>query len=327
MNRRTFLAGTGAMLLATPLAAEGQQAGKVYRVGVLVQGDAATPEMRSQSAFVTTLKELGWIEGRNVAFEDRRAIAVEQLDAFAAEMVRLKVDVIFASGTPATRAAKQATRSIPIVMLVGVDPVLDGLVASLPRPGGNVTGLTALSSELIAKRLSLIKEVVPRISRVAYMWNPTNPGNVSASQEFTKVAATLHLKAQLLPVKGADEFDTAFASMMKENADGLLVGADGMLVAHRAQLAELAVRHRIPAMYSYRVHAEAGGLMVYSADWVALNRSVAAYVDKILRGTKPADLPVEQPTKFEFVINLKTAKALGLTIPPSLLARADEVIQ
>jgi putative ABC transport system substrate-binding protein len=327
MDRRTFLAGTGAVLLAAPLAATGQQAGRVYRIGVLVQGGPTTTAMRTQSDFVTRLRELGWVEGRNVAFEDRRAIALGQLSSFAAELVRLKVDVIFASGTLATRAAKQATPSIPIVMLVGVDPVSDNLIASLPRPGGNITGLTGLSTELIAKRLGLIKEVIPRISRVAYMWNPTNPGNVSASKEFTRVAATLGLKGQLLPVRGADEFDSAFASMMKKSAGALVVGADGMLVAHRAQLAELAARHRIPAMYSFRAHAEAGGLMVYSADWAALNRGAAVYVDKILKGAKPADLPVEQPSKFELVINLKAAKALGLSIPQSVLLRADEVIQ
>jgi putative ABC transport system substrate-binding protein len=222
MNRRTFLAGTGAVLLAAPRAADGQKPGRVYRIGVLVQGSSATPETRNQSGFVTALKELGWIEGRNVAFEDRRATAVEQLDSFAAELVRLKADVIFASGTVATRSAKQATRTIPIVMLVGVDPVSDDLVASLPRPGGNVTGLTALSSELIAKRLGLIKEVIPRISRVAYMWNSTNPGNVSASKEFAKAAATLGLRVQHLPVSGPDELDNAFVSSWRRDPRGVV---------------------------------------------------------------------------------------------------------
>jgi putative ABC transport system substrate-binding protein len=326
VDRRRFLLTSLAGVLAAPLAG-GAQAGKVYRIGMLAAEPSQTQEQLAQSAFVRTLRDLGWVEGRNLAFEDRRSTTVEQLDSLAAELVTLKVDVIYTGGTPAIRAAKRATTSIPIVMLVGVDPVLDGLVASLPRPGGNITGITALSSELVEKRLGLITEVIPRGSRVAYMWNPANPGNVSAWEQTKKVALAMGVIVQPAPVPGPDELDGVFARMAKERIGGLLVGADGMLAAQRTRLAELALKHRIPAMYSFREHAEAGGLMVYSADWDALRRRAAVLVDKIFKGAKPADLPIEQPTKFEFVVNLKTAKALGLTIPPSLLARADQVIE
>ena len=284
MDRRAFL-GTLA-LLAAPRAAEAQQAGRVYRIGMLSDGPPQTQEQRAQSPFVKELKALGWVEGGNVTFEDRRSTSVEQLDSLATDLVTLKVDVIYTGGTPAIRAAKRATRSIPIpiVMLVGVDPVSDGLVTSLPRPGGNITGITAFSSQLIEKRLGLIKQVVRRDSRIAYMWNPSNPGNVSAWEETKKVARTIGVTVQPVPVRDADELDGAFARMRKERVGGLLVGADGMLVAHRTRLADLALKYHLPTMYSFREHAEAGGLMVYSADWDALRRRAAAYVDKILRG-------------------------------------------
>jgi putative ABC transport system substrate-binding protein len=327
VDRRRFLLTSLAGALGAPLAAGAQQVGKVYRIGMLAAESAQTQEQFAQSAFVRTLRELGWVEGRNLAFEDRRSTTVEQLDSLAAELVTLKVDVIYTGGTPAIRAAKRATSSIPIVMLVGVDPVSDGLVASLPRPGGNITGITALSSELIEKRLGLITEVIPRGSRVAYMWNPANPGNVSAWEQTKKAALVMGVIVQPAPVPGADQLDGIFARLARERIGGLLVGADGMLVAQRTRLAELALKHRIPAMYSFREHAEAGGLMVYSADWDALRRRAAVLVNKILKGAKPGDLPIEQPTKLELVINLKTAKALGLTIPPSLLLRADQVIE
>jgi putative ABC transport system substrate-binding protein len=275
----------------------------------------------------SALRELGWVEGRNLVIEDRRSMNVEQLHSLATELVHLKVDLIYASGTPATRAARQATSSIPIVMIVGVDPVSDGLVASLPRPGGNVTGITTIGAELIGKRLGLLREVIPGISRIAFMWNPANPGNVSASEEIARVAPTMGVKIQSVPVRDPNEFDSAFARIRNGRADALYIGADGMLVAHAARLAELAVKHHVPTMHAFRAHAAAGGLLVYAADLTALYRRAATYVDKILKGEKPGDLPVEQPTKFELIINLKTAKALGLTIPPSLLARADQVIE
>ena len=211
-------------------------------------------------------------------------------------------------------------------MIVGVDPVADGLVASLPRPGGNITGVTAISSDLIEKRLGLLSEVITRGSPIAYMWNPSNPGNVSAWEQTKKVAPMMKLAVQPAPLSAAAELDGAFVRMAKQRIGGLLVGADGLLLAQRARLAELALKHRLPAMYSFREHAEAGGLMAYSADWDALRRRAAVFVDKTLKGARPAELPIEQPNKFEFVINRKTAHALGLIIPPSLLARADEVI-
>jgi putative tryptophan/tyrosine transport system substrate-binding protein len=245
MDRRRFLLTSLAGALAAPLGAGAQQAGKVYRIGQLTftAEPSRSQEERAQLPFVRALGELGWVEGQNLAFEDRRSPTVAQLDSLAAELVNLKVDVIYTGGTPAIRAAKRATSSIPIVMIVGVDPVPDGLVASLPRPGGNITGITALSSELIEKRLGLISEVIPRGSRVAYMWNPTNPGNVSAWEQTKKVAPMIGVNVLPVPVSGADELDGAFARMAKERIGGFLVGADGMLVAHRTRLAELALKH------------------------------------------------------------------------------------
>lgn len=234
--------------------------------------------------------------------------------------------MIYTGGTPAIRAAKRATSSIPIVMIVGVDPVADGLVASLPCPGGNITGDTALSSDLIEKRLGLLTEVIPRGSSIAYMWNPSNPGNVSAWEQTRKVA---HDEADR--AAGADVrcrgTGRRVRPLAKQRIGGLLVGADGLLLSQRARLAELALKHRLPAMYSFREHAEAGGLMAYSADWDALRRRAAVFVDKILKGARPAELPIAQPNTFEFVINRTAAQALGLTIPRSLLARADQVIE
>ena len=262
-----------------------------------------------------------------MTFENRFWGDVESLDHVAAELASLKVDVIFAEGTPATRAAKRATSSIPIVMVVGVDPVAEGFVADLSRPTSNITGVTMVHTELSGKRVSLMKELIPRLSRLARLWNPDNPGNVAGTRGMTDLAATMGLRLQSLPVRGPDDFDRAFRAMTAGRADALIISADGMLTLHRSLLIELAARHRIPAMHSFRWEVEAGGLMVYAADYPALQRRAANLVDKVLRGAKPSELPVEQPTKFEFVINLKTAKALGLTIPPSLLQRADQVIE
>jgi putative tryptophan/tyrosine transport system substrate-binding protein len=326
VHRRRFLLTSLAAAVAPTSAIDAQPAEKVYRVGLL-SADAPRTQDLAQSAFVKTLRELGWVEGRNLLLEERLATTTEHLDALAAELVRLKVDVIYTGGTPAIRAAKRATSSIPLVMIVGVDPVADGLVASLPRPGGNITGVTALSSDLIEKRLGLLSEVIPRGSPIAYMWNPGNPGNVSAWEQTRKVAPTMRLTVQPAPMSAATELDGAFTRMATQRIGGLLVGADGLLLAQRARLAELALKHRIPAMYSFREHAEAGGLMAYSADWDALRRRAAVFVDKILKGAKPGELPIEQPNTFEFVINRTAARALGLTITPSLLARADQVIE
>ena len=330
IGRRTFLAGTGAVLLASPIAAEAQQTGKVYRVGMLLQRTPMTAEERAASTFRNTLRELGWFEGQNIAFVERTSVTVEPLDRLAAELVHLKVDVIFASGTPATLAARQATSTIPIVMQVGVDPVAQGLVASLQRPGGNITGVTQMYSEIHEKRLELMKQVIPGVRRVAYLWNRTNPGNASSVpsvEQNRKFEQTMGLTLQSHPVQAPEEFDSAFEKMKKERTDVVEVFSDPMLISYRRRLAELAMKHRLPSLFASRDHAEAGGLMAYSSLQSDLWRRVAFLVNKILKGAKPADIPVEQPTKFELVINLKTAKALGLTIPPSLLGRADEVIQ
>ena len=313
-------------LTFAPHAGEAQQADKVQRIGLLGIGQPGSAGAWP-AALLDGLRDLGWIEGKNLILEDRRAPTTRELESRAAELAQLKVDVIFARGTPATRAAKQTTTSIPVVMVVGVDPVADGLVASLPRPGANVTGVTGLSTEVIGKRLSLVRELVPRANRIAYMWNSTNPGNVSASKETLGIAEAMGLTVQSVPVRGPEEFNAVFASMAKDRIPALVVGADDMLLLHRVRLAALAATHHIPAMYSFRSHAEAGDLMVYGADWNALYRRVAVLVDKILKGAKPGELPLQSAEKFELAVNLKTAKALNLTISEAFLLRADELIE
>jgi putative ABC transport system substrate-binding protein len=327
MDRRTFLGVAPLVVLlgARPLGA--QPAGKVWRIGVLVHGESLTPEQMERSPFRTTLRELGWIEGQNIAFEDRRSTQVPPLDALAAELVASNVDVIVTTGTPAARAAKRATSQIPVVVIIGGDPVASGLVASLARPGGNITGLTALSEELLGKRLEVMKELLPKLSRVAYMWNPANPGNVDAANSFKTVAVRMNVRAHSVQVRGPDELDGAFGSMVSQRVGALLVAADGMLLLHRTRIAELAAKHRVPTMYSTRAHVEAGGLILYSVDWNDLHRHAGLYVDKILKGAAPADLPMAQPTKYELLVNAKAAKALGLTIPPSIMMRVDRVVE
>ena len=261
--------------------------------------------------------EYRWAEGR-----------FDRLPDLAAELVRLKVDIIVALATPAAAAAKNATETIPIVMIGVGDPAGIGLIASLARPGGNVTGLSfSVGPEIIGKGLELLKETVPKVRRVAILSNPANPAQPLAMREVNVAARSLGVQLQLLEARGPNEFDGAFAAMAKERVGALLVVADGLFILHRTRLADLAARSRLPAIYGYREHVEAGGLMSYGSSLRDLWRRAATYVDKILKGAKPADLPVEQPTKFELVVNLKTAKALGLTIPQSVLVRADEVIQ
>jgi len=320
VNRRRFVGTLAGGLLATPLAAEGQQAGKMFRIGVLGVG---SPELLRQS-----LRELGYVEGLNLAIEWRDAEGkTERFGALAAELVRLKVDVIVAANPAATFAAKRSTASISIVMVNTPDPVQLGLVVSLGRPGGNVTGTTTLSAELSVKQLELLKEAVPRAVRIAVLWNPSNPWHSLALKSVDAAARSLAVQLQILEVRGPEGLDNAFAAMTRERAGAVLVLADPMTFFHRTRLADLAAKRRLPAMYGVRGHIDAGGLMSYWAHQGDLYRRVASYVDRILKGAKPADLPVEQPTRFELVINLKAAKALGLTIPPSLLGRADEVIQ
>jgi putative ABC transport system substrate-binding protein len=312
-------------LLAATLAAEAQPAGKTYRIGYL--SIASGPSSRTE-ALRQGLRELGYIEGKNITIEYRFAHEkADRLRDLATELVNLKVDLIVTGGPTATRAAQQATRTFPVVMAWGGDPIAAKFVASLARPGGNITGLTSMATELGSKRLGLLKEAVPHMSRVAVLWNP-NHSEASASFRETEVATrALGLSLESIEVRRAADLEGAFRRAVTRHADALTVLLDPVTLLHETQVVELAARNRIPAIFYERRFATAGGLMVYGPQDDDLHRRAATYVDKILKGAKPADLPVEQPTKFELVINLKAAKALGLTIPPSLLARADQVIE
>jgi putative tryptophan/tyrosine transport system substrate-binding protein len=279
-------------------------------------------------AFRQGLRELGYLEGKDIVFESRFGEGKpDQIQRFAAELVGLKVDILVTSGTPASQAAKQATRATPIVMTQLADPVGSGLVASLGHPGGNVTGLTTQDADLGGKRLELLLQVVPRISRLAQLVDETSPGTVLIGKGTKAAAASVGVQLQSLGVRDMGELDRAFAAMKKARAGALIVESSSMLFAWRERLAELALKNRLPTMFAQREYAAAGGLMAYSADFSDLYRRAATFVDKILKGAKPADLPIEQPTKWVFVVNLKTAKALGLTIPQSLLVRADQIIE
>jgi putative ABC transport system substrate-binding protein len=313
-------------LLVAPLAAEAQAPAKVPRIGFL-STTSRTEDPRFE-AFLQGLRELGYVDGQNIAIEFRFVEGrPERLPALAAELVRLKVEVIVAAGPAATEAAKQATSTIPIVFAVSGDPVAVGLVASLARPGGNITGLASIAPEVVGKQLELLKEVAPKISRMAILQNPSNPGHPVVVRQAEGAARVLGLQLHIVQARTPSELEAAFATMRSQRVGGVLVVRDAMVFAQRRQIAALAAKSRLPAVYGFRENAEAGGLMAYGASIPLMYRRAATYVDKILKGAKPADLPVEQPTKFELVINLKTAKALGLTIPPSLLGRADEVIQ
>jgi putative ABC transport system substrate-binding protein len=328
MNRRTFLYGFTLGTLAAPLAAEAQTAGKMYRMGYI---QTATPDEQAPltKALDEGLRELGYVEGRNIVFERRFAWGKqERLPALAAELVRLNVDVIVTGGNPVIAAVKQATSTIPVVMAASRDPVGTGFIASLARPGGNITGLTSdAGPEILGKRLELLKEAVPRASRVALLWNPLPPGAETFRKAVEGAARKLGVSLQAVEVRGRDEFEGAFAAMARERADAVVVQPDPVFFTARAQVVLLATKHRLPAVFHAREFVEIGGLMSYGSSLAYQFRRAAVYVDKILKGAKPGDLPVEQPTKFELVINFKTAKALGLTIPQSILARADEVIQ
>jgi putative ABC transport system substrate-binding protein len=317
-----------AAVVGAALAAHAQPAGKVHRIGYLTAGNPAS-NPTFLAAFRQGLAELGWVEGRNLAVELRFAEGrYDRLPELAAELVRLKVDVIVAGPTPPVLAAKNATRTIPIVMTPIGDPVRLGIVASLARPGGNVTGVTFdVGLEVFAKGLELLKEALPDLRRVAILSNPANPGQAVVVGHVTAAARSLGLEPQVLEARGPDAFDGAFAAMANARAQALFVLTEPVFIVHRARLAELATRHRLPSMYSVRENVEAGGLMSYGPSIVAGFRRAAVFVDKILKGARPADLPVEQPTTFELVINAKTAKALGVRLPPSLLVRADQVIE
>jgi putative ABC transport system substrate-binding protein len=317
VNRRAFIATATAILVA-PLAVEAQQAGKMFRIGVLGVG---SPELLRQS-----LREVGYVEGLNLAIEWRDAGGeTERFGDLAAELVRLKVDVIVAAHPAATFAAKRSTASIPIVMVNTPDPVQLGLVVSLGRPGGNVTGTSTLSADVSIKQLELLKEAVPRAVRIAVLWNPSNPWHPLALKGVEAAARSLAVQLQNVPARGSEELDNAFAAMTRKRAEAVLVLADPLFFFYRSRLVDLAAKRRLPTMLWAFV--DAGGLMSYWAHQADLYRRVASYVDRILKGAKPGDLPVEQPTRFELVINLKTAKMLRLTIPQSLLRRADQLIE
>ena len=332
MERRTFLIALGSGLLAAPLAAHAQQPARVARIGYLATGPLESPEQRSVlDAFRQGLRELGSLEGQNIVVEVRHADGkIEWFPSRASELVRLKPDLIVAANTPAARAAQKATTTIPIVVPVMGDPVGDGLVANLARPGGNITGLTFIGPQLVPKRVALLKEALPTVARVAGLWHPGAYGERTMSdmmKEAEAAAWTLGLHLRLVAVQGPDELDRAFATIAGQRADALIVFPSPMLFSERKRIVDLAAKHRLPSMSQDRAFVELGGLMSFGANITDLSRRSATYVDKILKGAKTGDLPVEQPTKFELVINMKTAKALGVTIPQALLLRADEVIQ
>jgi putative ABC transport system substrate-binding protein len=328
MDRRAFLGTLAGGLLAAPLAAEGQQGTRVPRVGYLSPLTASVDASRSE-AFRQGLRELGYIEGRNIMVEYRFADGhLDRLPALAGELVGLNVDVIIAAGGGLIgRAVKGATGTIPIVMTNVEDPIASGLVVSLARPGRNVTGLSALIPELSAKRLEIVKEMVSTLSRVAVLWNSAYPEKATEFRQTQAAGKALGIRIQSLEAQSANEIDNALDAATRARVGALLILPDPLTNTYQARIVKLAAKRRLPTMFTQRPPVGAGGLMSYGASYADLFRRAATYVDKILKGAKPADLPVEQPTKFELVINLRTAKALGLTIPPSLLQRADEVIQ
>ena len=328
MDRRAFIGTLAGGFLAAPVVAEAQPAGKVYRIGYLSSGSASS-NPRVIEAFRQGLQELGWVEGQNIVIEYRWAEGrFDRLPDLAEELVRLKADVIVASPTPGALAAKKATGTVPIVAVSLTHPVELGLVASLARPGGNVTGVSySVGADIFGKDLELLKEVAPRVRRVAVLSNSDSPARPLTIRNVQDAARSLSLQLQLLEARGSEGFDRAFAAMAKERVGALLVVQDPAFIPYRARLVDLAAKNRLPSIFTQREDAEAGGLMSYGPSLSDLYRRAGTYVDKILKGTKPSDLPVQQPEKFELVINLKTAKALGLTIPPALLQRADQVIE
>jgi putative ABC transport system substrate-binding protein len=329
MDRRVFIGTLAGGLLAAPLAAEAQSAVKVPRIGYLAPNLAASPHL--PEAFRQGLRDLGYVESQNVVIEYRSAEGKpERLPALAAELVALKVDVIVGPGTPTALAARQATRTLPIVFATAADPVGSGLVTSLARPGGNVTGLSILAPELVGKRLELLTQAVPGVSRVAVLWQPGGHDERTDKdilKDAEVAARPLGVRLQFVEARGPADFDRTFSDMTRAGVGALTVLTSVMFLNERRRLVDLTAKNRLPAVYGGRDFVDAGGLMAYGPNLADLYRRAATYVDKILKGAKPGDLPVEQPTKFELLINLKTAKALGLTIPPALLQGADEVIQ
>ncbi|MDR6536272.1 ABC transporter substrate-binding protein [Variovorax soli] len=325
MDRRTFIGGVAGGLVGTPLAARAQQLGKIYRIGLLETIPAAQ-NAANLDALRNGLRDLGYVEGRNLIIEYRSAEGrAERFPDLASELVRLKVDLIVTRGTPAAIAAKNATRTIPLLMATMGDP--RAIVTSFAHPGGNITGVTTFSTELTAKRIELIKEMVPNLSRVALLHNMGNPAAPPEWEETKRAARALGLHAELLDVRSQGDLSRAFEQAVRQHVDALVIGADGLIQMHQRTILDLVDRNTLPAAWPAREFVEAGGLVAYAVNYPDLYYRFASFVDKIFKGAKPGELPVEQPTKFELLINLKTAKALGITVPKSLLLRADEVIQ
>ena len=327
IKRRKFLTLFGGAVLAWPLAVRAQPMAKVWHVGML-ETTAATLNATNLDAFKQALRQLGYVEGQNLIVEYRSSDGhIERFPQLATDLIRLNVDIIITRGTPAALAAKKATATIPIVMAAIGEPVETGMVASLARPGGNVTGLSAFVTELTAKRIEIMREVIPQLSRMALIDNMANRSVPAQWDETKRAAFALGIQPQLYDVRKAEDIERAFSSAIAQRVNALSVGNDSVVIANRIQVVQLAAKHRLPAIYATRDFVDAGGLLSYAAHYPDLYRRAAAYVDKIFKGAKPTDLPVEQPTKFEMVVNLKAASALGLTVPSTLLARADEVIE
>jgi putative ABC transport system substrate-binding protein len=322
MKRREFIALLGGASLAWPLAGRAQSSGKVHRIGVLRVGE---PPPSYIQPFRQALSRLGYVEGQNIIIEYGLAQSVEQLPDMAAELIRRKVDLLVASGTPSVVPARNATSTIPVVFVGAIDPKATGVVTSLARPGENVTGISGLFADLTGKRLELLKEILPSLSRVVFLSRAANPGHADYAREAELAARALHVQLQVLLVNSPNDFEEAFRRARGANA--ILQLDDAMFTSERVRLVELAARHRLPVVYGPRDFAELGGLLALGPNYSDLYRRAATYVDKILKGAKPGDLPIEQPPTFELVINLRTARALGLSIPPTVLARADEVIE
>jgi putative ABC transport system substrate-binding protein len=326
VKRREFIALVGGAATAWPLGARAQQGANVPRIGFLRLAPSSSHAGRVK-ALQTGLRELGYVEGKNIAIEFRWPETVEQLSEVAAELVRMNVSIIFATSSTEVEIVQQLTKTIPIVFATHADPIGVGHVASLSRPGGNATGLATLLPEVSAKALEVLKEVVPAATRFGVFYTPTAPSHVPLLQAADAVGAKLQVAMYKVAAQSVDDFDPAFATMARERVDGVLVHAASLTIGHGGRLAELTLKYRLPTMFILRDNVEAGGLLSYGPDVLDLTRRAATYIDKILKGAKPADLPVEQATKFELVINNKTAKAIGLTIPESFLLRADEVIE
>jgi putative tryptophan/tyrosine transport system substrate-binding protein len=327
MDRRTFITVVGSNILAAPLVAWTQPAAGIARIGFLMASSPSAIPTRLE-AFRRGLRERGYVEGKNIIIEWRSAEGkLDRIPTLAADLVRLNVDVIVTAGPMDTRAAKAATSTIPIVMTWDQDPVGNGFVTSIARPGGNITGLSSLAPEISGKQLEMLKEIVPKLSRVAFLGNSTEPGNAQALRETEASARSLGMQLQSYDVRASTDIETAIRSATSARAQAILVMTSPITFALRGRVVALAAEHRLPAIYQRRQFVEGGGLMSYGVSQDDLDRRAATYVDRILKGAKPADIPVEQPTKFELVINLKTAGALGLTLPPTLLVRADQVLE